>query len=109
MRWSKTGNSHKTIGKVVVKSLHEANIIKTNYKNIELVVITDNIEIKDIKTIASKENYLEQYNEIIKSSGSEYFMILDSQFLDINSNMWIFIIVIYFQQPSTSNCFWICF
>lgn len=62
---------------------------KTNYKNIELVVITDNIEIKDIKTIASKENYLEQYNEIIKSSGSEYFMILDSQFLDINSNMWM--------------------
>ncbi len=58
------------------------------YKNVEILVISER-RIFGGKTVKPKENRIAQYNEIIQGLKSDYFMILDGQFIEIQNPGWI--------------------
>lgn len=66
------------------------NIRKSyNYKNVEIIVISSKYKELGIKTIEPQENILNQYNEIIKSLDTDYFVIIDDKFVEVPNQDWI--------------------
>ena len=76
IKLSTPDNQLKTIGKIVVKSLYEANIIKTNYKNIKVNVVEDN----QFNTInLSVQGVTTHENNVILNSIKEVFSEVENQ------------------------------
>ena len=59
------------------------------YKNIEMIVIADDFKMLGTKPIKPEENIIKQYNEIIANLDSDYFMILDDQFVEVKNEEWV--------------------
>lgn len=58
------------------------------YKNVEILVISER-RLFGTKTIKPEAEYIKQYNEIIQNLKSDYFMIMDDQFVEIQNPGWI--------------------
>ncbi len=70
---------------VLVKKVKES----FSYQNTEMIVISEACSIVDVKPIKPAENRLKQYNEIIANLQSDYFILMDDQFVQIHNPDWI--------------------
>lgn len=59
------------------------------YKNIEMIVIANDCKMLGTKLMKPEENIIKQYNEIIAHLDSDYFMILDDQFVEVKNEEWV--------------------
>ncbi len=60
-----------------------------HYQNTEIVVISENCKIRNVKNLKPDANIIKQYNEIIDNLKSDYFIIIDDQFVEIQNQDWI--------------------
>ncbi len=59
------------------------------YPNTEIIVISEKSEIPNVKIVKPDKNILKQYNQIISNLDSDYFVIIDDQFVEIQNQDWI--------------------
>ena len=60
-----------------------------SYKNVEIITISEDCKMLGVRNIKPAENILKQYNEIIAGLDSDYFVIIDDQFVENQNPEWI--------------------
>lgn len=64
-----------------------SNLKEATYKNIEILVITDKEEIsKDYVCIKNSDTKAQTYNEAVSKLNGDYFIIIDSSYISVNTN-----------------------